>query len=222
MGALGDLAAFSFCQDKILTTGGEGGLLVTDDEALWAAAWSYKDHGKSYEAVYRREHPPGFRWLHESAGTNWRMTEVQAAIGRVQLRKLRDWVVVRRRHAALLNERFRAVPALRVTEPAEHVEHAYYKHYVFVRPERLKPGWDRDRILAALAEAGLPAFSGSCSEVYLEKAFDAPGLRPPAPLPVARELGATSLMFPVHPTLGEAAVRAMADGVARIVEAASR
>jgi len=221
VGSLGDVAVFSFCQDKILSTAGEGGMLVTDDEATWQRAWAYKDHGKSHDAVYNRDHPPGFRWLHESIGTNWRMTEVQSAIGSVQLRKLDGWLAARRRNAVRLTDRLGRVEALRVPPVPESIEHAYYKYYVFVRPERLKPGWTRDRLVARLAELELPAFSGSCSEIYLEKAFDAPGLRPPGRLPVARELGATSLMFPVHPTLDPAWVEAMADRVARVVEAAS-
>jgi dTDP-4-amino-4,6-dideoxygalactose transaminase len=203
VGSFGDLAAFSFCQDKIVTTGGEGGMLVTDDEPAWRAAWAYKDHGKSYDAVYHRDHQPGFRWLHESFGSNWRMTEVQAAIGLVQLARLPEWLGRRRRHAALLTEAFQHLPALRVTRPPAEVGHAWYKYYTFVRPERLKAGWSRDRIMTAIAAAGVPCFSGSCSEMYLEKAFDRPGLRPAGRLPVARALGETSLMFLIHPTLDD-------------------
>src|SRR5665648_235862 len=66
---IGDVAAYSFCQDKIMTTGGEGGMLITNSKELWEKAWSYKDHGKSYDAVYNKDHPPGFRWVHESFGT---------------------------------------------------------------------------------------------------------------------------------------------------------
>lgn len=221
VGSFGDVAAFSFCQDKILSTAGEGGMLVTDDEPTWHRAWAYKDHGKSHDAVYNRHHPPGFRWLHETIGTNWRMTEIQSAIGRVQLRKLDGWLAARRRNAAILTARLSKVDALRVASPPDWIEHAYYKYYAFVRPERLKPDWTRDRLVTRLVELELPAFSGSCSEIYLEKAFDAPGLRPPARLPVARELGDTSLMFPVHPTLDPAWVEDMADRVARVIEAAS-
>ena len=222
-GSLGDMAAFSFCQDKIMTTGGEGGMLLTDDDALWDKAWSFKDHGKSYDAVYRREHPPGFRWLHESFGTNGRMTEMQAAIGRRQLRKLPDWVAARRRNAAILTEAFAGMPGLRLTLPPEQVRHAYYKYYVFVRPEQLKDGWDRDRIMNAVTAAGAPCFSGSCSEVYLEKAFDGKGLRPAERLPVAKELGETSLMFLVHPTLTPEDMKAVADTVERVMgEATAR
>jgi len=202
VGALGDVAAFSFCQDKIMSTGGEGGMLVTNDAEVWRRAWEFKDHGKSYDAVYNREHPTGFRWLHESFGTNWRMTEMQSAIGRVQLRKLPHWVQRRRANADILTKAFLKIPALRVTLPPEEIFHSYYKHYAFVRPQHLKAGWDRDRISGAITARGIPCFSGSCSEIYLEKAFDLPGLRPERRLPVAQELGETSLMFLVHPTLG--------------------
>ena len=201
VGSIGHVGAWSFCQDKIMTTGGEGGMVTTSDRELWARMWAYKDHGKSWEAVYERAHPPGFRWLHESFGSNWRMTEMQAAIGRIQLRRMADWTAARTRHAQRIWDTCRRHDALRVPElPLDHV-HAHYKCYVQVRPERLADGWSRDRIVSAIQEQGVPCFQGSCSEVYLEKAFDDTGWRPDKPLPVARQLGATSLMFLVHPTL---------------------
>jgi len=176
VGSFGDVAAFSFCQDKIMTTGGEGGLLTTNDRAIWKKAWAYKDHGKNYDSVFHKEHPPGFRWLHDSFGTNWRMTEMQAAIGRVQLRKLPEWTAIRRRNAAMLSVGFAKIPALRVLNVPEEFGHAYYKYYVFVRPEKLRQGWDRDRIMNAIVAEGIPCFSGSCSEIYLEKAFVKAGI----------------------------------------------
>ncbi|MFA6411522.1 MAG: aminotransferase class I/II-fold pyridoxal phosphate-dependent enzyme [Syntrophales bacterium] len=216
-GSLGHMAAFSFCQDKIMTTGGEGGMLLTDDDALWEKVWAFKDHGKSYDSVYRRLHPPGFRWLHESFGTNGRMTEMQAAIGRRQLQKLPDWLAARRRNAAILTEAFSCISGLRVTIPPETVRHAYYKYYVFVRPEHLKVGWDRERIMNAVIAEGVPCFSGTCSEIYLEKAFDGSGLRPVERLPVARDLGDTSLMFLVHPTLTEKDMESIAVAVIKVM-----
>ncbi|MEQ4208139.1 DegT/DnrJ/EryC1/StrS aminotransferase family protein [Actinopolymorpha sp. B9G3] len=204
VGTFGHVAAWSFCQDKILTTAGEGGMVTTDDEAIWRAVWEYKDHGKSYEAVYERDHPPGFRWLHESFGTNARMTEVQAAAGRRALAKLPEWSRRRRRNAAALDAGLGALPGLRVTIPPAGVGHAYYKYSVFVRPEALAPGWNRDRIMTAVAAEGVPCLQGACAEIYREKAFDdVPGGRPAASLPVARELGETSLMLVVHPTLSD-------------------
>jgi dTDP-4-amino-4,6-dideoxygalactose transaminase len=222
VGSIGHAGAWSFCQDKILTTGGEGGMLTLNDDALWSKAWSFKDHGKSYDAVYNRQHPPGFRWLHEDFGTNWRMLEVQSAIGRVILRKLDGWVEKRRMYAHYLSERFRQIPALRVPEVPADLYHAYYKYYVYVRPEMLKPGWSRDRIMQAVSEVGIPCMSGSCSEIYLEKAFTSRGWQPAERLPVARELGETSLMFLVHPTLGMEHIKATAEVVEQVMQEASR
>jgi hypothetical protein len=224
VGSFGDAAAFSFCQDKIMTTGGEGGMMVTKSEYIWSKAWSYKDHGKSYDAVYSNDLKPGpsFKWLHESFGTNWRMTEMQAAIGRIQLRKLPDWIEKRRRNAAILTEAFLQIQALRVTAPPDDVFHAYYKYYVFLRPEILKKGWDRERVIVAINEQGIPCFTGSCSEMYMEKAFDADHLRPKKRLPVAEELGQTALMFLVHPTLTEEDMRDVVKAVEKVMAAAER
>ena len=174
---MGDVNAFSFCQDKIMTTGGEGGMLTTNDSDLWARAWAFKDHGKSYDAVYRRHHPPGYRWLHESFGTNWRLTEMQSAIGRIQFRGFLESVQTRRRLADLLTDRFSQIPALRVTRPPDHVVHSYYKYYAFLRLEGLREDWDRQRVIDAINAEGVPCFAGSCSEIYLERAFPAE-LRP--------------------------------------------
>lgn len=222
VGSFGHAAAFSFCQDKILTTGGEGGMLVLDDEAAWRRAWAYKDIGRSYEAVFEREHPPGFRWLTESFGSNWRLTEMQAAIGRLQLAKLPQWTEQRRRNAAVLARGLSAIPALRVPEVPAHIGHACYKFYAFVRPERLAAGWSRDRIHVELTQQGIPCGVGSCSEIYREKAFVDRGWAPPERLPVARELGETSLMFMVHPTLGQEAMAATLDAVHTVMGQASR
>ena len=220
VGSIGDIGAFSFCQDKILSTGGEGGLITTNDERVWNVAWSFKDHGKSFDAVYNREHPIGFRWLHESFGTNWRLTEMQSAIGRVLLRKLPERVAIRRRNAALLDESFLRIPALRVVRPPEDFGHSYYKYYVFVRPELLRDEWDRDRIMAAINAEGVPCSSGSCSEIYLEKAFPL-ALRPAKRLPNAALLSETSLMFLVHPTLSAEDMYGTALAVEKVISVAT-
>lgn len=222
VGSIGHAGAFSFCQDKIMTTGGEGGLLALNDTEVWKKAWAFKDHGKSYDAVYNKEHPPGFRWLHESFGTNWRMLEVQAAIGRIQLRKLPDWIKRRRANAQVLTEAFARHRAFRLTLPDADIYHAYYKYYVFVKPEELAPGWSRDRIMNEVTARGVPCFSGSCSEIYLEKAFTDAGYGPQERLPVARELGETSLMFLVHPTLTAQDMQRMADVVDEVMLEAQR
>lgn len=203
VGGLGDIAAWSFCQDKIMTTGGEGGMVTCNDPALWRKMWEYKDHGKSWDAVYNRQHAPGFRWLHESFGTNWRLTEMQSALGRVQLQMMPDWHAQRadnaHKLAALLSGFTGSDGPLELVLGAPDIEHAYYKLYAFVRSENLPQGETRDTLVAYFNAQGLPCFHGSCSEIYLEKAFDDTGLRPAERLPVAKELGEKSLMFLVHP-----------------------
>jgi len=189
VGSIGHISAWSFCQDKIMTTGGEGGMVTTNDKALWSTMWSYKDHGKSWSAIYEREHPPGYRWLHEQFGTNWRMTEIQGVIGRIQTARMPQWQQMRLSNAEKIWSACQTLPWLRVPPIPEHYVHAAYKAYVFVRPERLPDGWDRDAVLQALLDEGIPVFSGSCSEVYLEKAFDNTGYRPKQRLPIARQLG---------------------------------
>ena len=211
VGSIGHVGAWSFCQDKIMTTGGEGGMVTTNDKALWQKMWEYKDHGKNYDSIYHKQHPPGFRWLHDSFGTNWRMMEMQAVIGRIQLKKMAEWTKIRTQNAKILRDaltqfageqQFLRIPDIKFHQVmGSDSVHAYYKYYVYVRPENLPENINRDSILNALNEKKIPCFSGSCSEVYLEKAFDNHPSRPNARLTVAKELGETSLMFLIHPTL---------------------
>jgi dTDP-4-amino-4,6-dideoxygalactose transaminase len=235
VGSIGHIGAWSFCQDKIMTTGGEGGMVTTNDEALWRAMWAYKDHGKSYEAVYERKHAPGFRWLHESFGTNWRMLEMQAAIGRIQLRRMADWSARRtaiaqaiwatcRRHAAVRVPPF-ACDRMRCDAGCQQrngCTHAHYKCYVYLQPDQLAADWTRDRVVEAINVQGVPCYQGSCSEVYLEKAFDNTGWRPAERLPLARALGETSLMFLVHPTLTDAEVEKTCAVIASVLTLVTR
>lgn len=220
VGSFADIATFSFCQDKIITTGGEGGLLAMDDDIWWRKAWSRKDHGKSFDAVHRKNHPPGFRWLHETFGSNYRMMEIQAALGLRQLERLPGWHARRSENALTLMRAFRQIPGLRTPEPPEEIRHAWYRFYTFVRPEMLKPGWSRDRIMQAVSDRGIPCFSGSCSEVYREKAFVDAGFAPSMPLPIAAELGETSLAFLVDPCLDETDMRRAAECVASVMHEA--
>ncbi|HEY0846163.1 MAG TPA: DegT/DnrJ/EryC1/StrS aminotransferase family protein [Noviherbaspirillum sp.] len=222
VGSIGHVGAWSFCQDKIMTTGGEGGMVTTNDPALWSAMWSYKDHGKSWNAVYQEKPAPGFRWLHESFGTNWRMLEMQAAIGRIQLRRMPEWTRRRGENAERIAAVCRRFGAVRVADVPEHVEHAHYKFYAFVEPGKLAPDWSRDRIIEEVSARGVPCFHGSCSEVYLEKAFDGTDFRPTERLPVARHLGETSLMFLVHPTLTAEEIDKTCRVFSQVLEMASR
>ena len=221
VGSIGHVGCWSFCQDKIMTTGGEGGMVTTNDRELWSKMWSYKDHGKSWNSVYEKEHPPGFRWLHDSFGTNWRMTEMQAAIGRIQLERMPDWSAKRQANANKIWEAAKKCKGLRVPDVPDYIEHGAYKCYVFVEPDELKDDWNRDRIMSEINALGVPCFSGSCSEVYLEKAFDNTSFRPVERLPNAKELGETSLMFLVHPTLTEKEISQTCKAIEKVMVQAS-
>jgi len=210
VGSFGDVSCWSFCQDKIITTGGEGGMVTTNRKDIWSFVWSYKDHGKSYDAVHSEEHSAGFRWLHHSFGTNLRMTEIQAAIGRIQLRKLESWNQKRRSNCQMIWDALSDLNVIRIPYLAcdgcrsetcvdEGCRNAAYKSYVFVEAGETM----RDFIMKKITQNGIPCSTGSCSEVYLEKAFVNQNFSQPRRLTVAKRLGETSLMFLCHPTLGQ-------------------
>jgi len=220
VGCLGDIASFSFCQDKIMSTGGEGGMVVTNERSLWEKVWSFKDHGKSHQLMNEPHDSAGYRWVHESIGTNLRMTEVQSAIGRVLARKLTQSVEVRRRLASQFTNEFTTIPGLRVTQPGPDFYHSYYKYYVFIRHDTLSSGWSRDRIVEAIRAEGVPCFAGSCSEIYLERAFAGSDFNYRR-LPNAKELGETSLMFLVHPTLSDKDIGDACSAVRKVMTCAT-
>ncbi|MDM1344693.1 DegT/DnrJ/EryC1/StrS aminotransferase family protein [Acinetobacter pseudolwoffii] len=216
-GSIGHIAAWSFCQDKIMTTGGEGGMVTTNDETLWKKMWSYKDHGKNFDSIYNKQHPPGFRWLHDSFGTNWRMMEMQAVIGRIQLKMMPEWTAKRMANMEKIYAAFADSPYFSVHRPSDEYVHAAYKCYVQVNTDRLPEGWSRDRIMTEMNALGVPCFSGSCSEVYLEHAFDGTAWRPTQRLQNAQKLGETSLMFLVHPTLTENNIQTTESAIQQII-----
>ncbi len=223
VGSIGHVGAWSFCQDKIMTTGGEGGMVTTDDEDLWSRMWSFKDHGKSWDAVYNRQHAPGFRWVHDSFGTNWRMLEVQSAIGLIQLERMQEWTRRRTEIATTLHTALAPfASSIRAPLPRATDTHAYYRFYAYVRPDGLRAGWDRDRLVAELNAGGVAVLHGTCPEVYLEHAFDMVSFRPKERMPVARELGETSLMFLTHPTMTKQEVSNTTETIARVFGEATR
>lgn len=199
VGSFGDIAAWSFCQDKIMTTGGEGGMITTNNKQLWDKAWSFKDHGKSWSTVYKKDHPPGFRYLHEDVGSNHRLTEMQSAIGRIQLRKLDDWQKERAANAQSILGVCEKFQALRVPSPPAGIRHAWYRCYVFIESTKLHPDWSQQRIIQELARHGVPSGIGSCPEVYLEKGVPDSNATQLGRLPNAQQLGETALVFLVHP-----------------------
>ena len=220
VGSIGNVGCWSFCQDKIMTTGGEGGMVTTNDKSLWSKMWSYKDHGKNYEAVYEKKHPDGFRWVNESFGTNWRMTEIQGAIGRIQLKRMSDWHTKRITNANKIWDTAKQCKGLRVPSIPDYIEHAAYKCYVFVKSKELKNEWNRDKIIKEINILDIPCQSGSCSEVYLEKAFDNTGFRPKERLVNAKELGETSLMFLVHPTITKDEIKKTCNAIISVMKLA--
>ncbi len=201
VGSIGHVGCWSFCQDKIMTTGGEGGMVTTNSDELWSRMWSMNDQGKSWDAMHQPNSTPGFRWVHERFGSNGRLTEMQAAIGRIQIRRMPEWSALRRGHCETIWAAARSCAGLRAPMPPDDSVHAGYKCYVFVEQQHLKAGWNRDRILAEINARDVPCYSGLCPEIYLEKSFQEASLAPNERLPVAKELGETSLMFLVHPTL---------------------
>lgn len=230
VGSIGHIGCWSFCQDKIMTTGGEGGMVTTNRKKLWEKMWAYKDHGKSYNAVYKKKHPDKFRWLHESFGTNWRMTEIQASIGRIQLRKMNQWTKKRNNNQNTIWKNCESLDLIRVPEFNKKSWkffhdgniHAAYKCYIFIKKDILKTGWSRDKIVIEINKLGVPCFSGSCSEVYLEKAFARSGLRPKVRLKFAKELGETSLCFLVHPNITKKEIDLTCKSINSVAEKATK
>ena len=221
VGSFGDVATWSFCTDKIISTGGEGGMVTTNKENIWKYIWSYKDHGKDWHKTKQVSHPPGFRWLHDEFGTNYRLTEMQSAIGRIQLKRISEINSLRERNAMIMADYLKNFPLVRVPWPASNFKSAWYKFYCYINPERLKSNWNRDRILSEMLAEGIQSFSGSCGEIYQEKCFIDAGLNPEKRLPISKKLSETSLMFLIHPTISVEIMHKYAQKVCKILKSAS-
>jgi len=236
VGSIGHLGAFSFCQDKIFTTGGEGGMVTTSDPEMAERARSFKDHG--YWEQERRgllEMEALYLYIHHALGFNFRMTEMQSAIGLKALERL-DWNLARRReNAELLTERIADLEAVNPPYEAPHVRHAFYKYPITLNLERLKV--DRDRFCRALQAEGLPAAIGDWPENYLEQVFqekvgygktkcpfECPWNRQPADYARvvcenARWLGKRTIKLQVHPTLELSDIEDVAAILRKVTEA---
>ena len=199
VGSWGNINAWSFCQDKIITTGGEGGMVTTNCPHLFKLAWSLKDHGKGYDTVYNKIHSKGFRWLHDNIGTNWRMMPIQATIGIHALDELDDWVNHRRNISEIYNEVLQGINGVRLTIPPTHIYHSYYKYYFFIEPSKFKVS--RDEIIDLINKEGIFCQVGSCSEVYLEKALE--NYKPDKELPITKNLFETSILLKCDPCISK-------------------
>lgn len=217
VGSFGDVASFSFCTDKIMSTGGEGGMLLLRDQERWAQAWAYKDHGKNPNKMALAGSAPGeFRYLHDGPGTNFRLTEMQAAIGRCQLSKLPRWLEARKRNASVLSHMWQGHPMLAPPAPGNNVDHAWYKYYVQLADRTAAA--ERSRIIARLHELGIPCGSGSCPDISRERAFAGDGTLRDGDLPVARALGTRTLMFPVDHTLAAEDMQSIGEALLKVLD----
>ena len=221
VGAWGHAAIFSFCQDKIISTGGEGGMLLLDDEQTYKKAWAYKDIGRSYDAVYHQEHAEGFRWLTESTGSNFRMTEFQAAIGLKQLDKLPSWVAQRNKNAIAIADILRHYDFIDVPtfEASGDNINAYYRLYAKVKKNAVVDGKSdetlRDFMINQLVVAGVPCFSGSCAEIYREKLFT--NLAPNKRLENAALFSDNAFCFLVHHTITNQQLSLMSQNIKQLL-----
>lgn len=236
VGALGDVAAWSFCQDKIMSTGGEGGMVTCNDKTLWQRMWSFKDHGKDYQRTTREHQSAQFRWLHTQFGSNFRLTEMQSAIGLRQLAKLSDWVSSRNKNAQILVDAFLPFSGkngpIRIPRPKcsgcdQHCHkggcrNAFYRFYIFIQEENLSSGWSRDKLIEELKKRSVPCMQGSCPEIYREASFEGAGLQPDKPLVWASVLGTQSIAFLVHPTLDRGHMSAIADEAVSLFKKATQ
>ena len=222
VGSFAEIGTWSFCTDKIISTGGEGGMITTNYHNLWDNIWSIKDHGKTLSSISRKNHPIGYRWVHEKIGTNYRLTEMQSAIGRIQLRNLSEMHFKREKNALILRNELKDISYLRLPFPPNNSIHAWYKFYIYIKPSALKNDWSRDRIIKEISQLGYPCFSGGCGEIYLEKGIKELGYSPENRLPIAKELAETSLMFCVHPTISDVEMEKYSKVIKRILKKASR
>jgi len=201
VGSFSDISTWSFCQDKIITTGGEGGMVSTSKSTLYDYIWSFKDHGKDQDEYYSQDYLPGFRWLHRNFGTNYRLTEFQSALGRLALTKLPEWHYIRKRNAHILIDALESCSCIRIPLPSPDLTHAWYKFYCYIDESRISSNSSRDDIIKNINAQGYPAYYGGCSEIYLENCFNDVLAPNHSILPNARLLGDTSLMLLVHPTI---------------------
>lgn len=167
VGTFSDIAVWSFCNDKIISTIGEGGMISTNVKNLYLKLWSLKEIGKDYKKT-NTIFLPKFKWTHDNVGSNLRMTEVQAAVGRIQLKNLSKMVNKRRRLAKILNKFFLNNKLFYASNLDSRYYSVYYKFYFFLKN---KKNLQRSKVIKYLRNKGHDVSVGSCPEIYLEKPF---------------------------------------------------
>jgi dTDP-4-amino-4,6-dideoxygalactose transaminase len=213
VGSFGDVSTWSFCQDKIISTGGEGGMISTNDKKIWMKCWSLKDHGKNYKNVFFKKHKQGFRWLHDELGSNHRMTEIQSALGRHQLKNLDKQIKKRNKIANLYLKglKYFWLKTNLIQKPnfvcsscplkdnkfknCNSCRHSFYRLNFFLNIKKI----NQIELIDKLSNANISCGVGACPEIYREKVFKKLKAYPKKRLPNAKILGETSLMFSINP-----------------------
>lgn len=186
VGTFGAVGCFSFCVGKIISTGGEGGMVICNDDAIHARMAARRDHGR-FQMVGNRDMTQ-FTYEVQEFGTNLRLTEMQSAIGRLQLKKLDGWNA-KRNHIATIYRNAINGPGIRHPARADGRVWYLYNMQVFDR--------DRQDLLRRLNERGIPARIGGCPNLLMEPVFGGVG----APCPEADAVGERTLSLPVYPTM---------------------
>jgi dTDP-4-amino-4,6-dideoxygalactose transaminase len=204
-GAIGDVGCFSLYATKNIMTG-EGGMLTTDDDAIAAAARRFRQHGQ------------GERYEYLSLGYNYRMTDLSAAIGRAQLRRLDGITQRRRQNAALYDELLAGIAGVRTPVVPRGVDHAYHQYSILIDSARTPNGASRDEVRKALSDVNIVTGVYYPTPLHLNPLFSQLGYGP-GDFPVAERLAKQILALPVHPGLSADDVRRVAAEIARAVGA---
>jgi perosamine synthetase len=207
-GTIGEAGCFSFWEDKIITTGGEGGAILTADASLAERMRRIRHHGEGPIEGARA-------YYHLELGYNYRMTAMQAATGLVQLRKLEEYLIARRRNATHLSERLGEIPQVEPPFIADYAVHSYYKYVCRLRRDS---GIDIARFVSAVAAEGLPISRRYPTPLPQQPVFRNAGLADAA-CPVADRLSSELFTMLVHPTASVADMDDYVTAIAKVSRA---
>jgi dTDP-4-amino-4,6-dideoxygalactose transaminase len=230
VGSFGHISTWSFCQDKIISTGGEGGMISTNNKKLWLKLWSLKEHGKNYNKVFHKKHKTGFRWLHDEIGSNYRMIELQAAIGREQLKSLDKQIKKRNFIANFYLKKFsdyyqkynmlrkpdfkcQSCPVKQNSKKCNKCVHAFYRLNLFINKNKI----EQIKFIELLNKKKINCNVGSCPEIYREKIFSKLNLYQKKRLTNAKLLGKTSIVFPINPNRDLTKIKSEINSIKKIL-----
>jgi perosamine synthetase len=206
VGTIGRVGCFSFWEDKIITTGGEGGCVITDDDSLAERLRRIRHHGEGpVEEGGERA------YFHVELGYNYRMTSMQAATGLVQLRRLVEYLEKRRRNAAYLSERLGEIDGIEPPFVAEGAVHSYYKYICRLRPET---GVEIAAFVRAVAAEGVPVSRRYPTPLPRQPVFRGMAA---GDCPVAERLSGELFTLLVHPTVETGDLDDVVEAVAKVV-----